>query len=386
MARSIVHGIVLYAALLAFAWAGASGQAARKERIRLVSADSLVSISQGDENITMLIGNVNLVQGQARIVCRTALFNDKSQYAELRNSVSIFDGKRTLTADTVFYNGSTRIEEAAGNVVLRTGTRVLRTPYLTYNQETMVATVYEQVQIDDFIEGVTLWGVTGYYDRKNDYARMWDGVELLKTDSAGTDSILVKALLMEAWGGRQQVMLYDSVTIDRNRMHAVCTSALYSAEPPMLHLKGSPVVSIENQVLKGDTVSLHLNELSFQGGMICGNARITVTDSLTGADDFMQGDTIYITAVNDTIQEVDIRSQAVSTYHVSEEEDEPGINTVSGDRIQLFFNDRQKLDRVRIASSPGVCTGKYAPKQDRGAPGLTRKIAGQLKRKKPETQ
>ena len=331
------------------------------ERIRLISADSLVSVVKNNKTVTMLVGNVKLIQGVAKIRCGIAWFNDKDQYAELKRKVEIFDGKRTLKADYVFYNGKTRTELAKGNVILSQGKRVLKTPRLKYDQKNMQAEAFDKVDLTDLVKGVELQGKEAKYDRKGDHALLSSGVRIVKTDSAGSDTIKISGITAEAWGKKQQVLISDSVVIVRSRMHAVCSSALYSADPPGIMLSGSPRVWIENQVLSGNEIYMKLKELSFEGGKITGNAVITVKDSLTGKEDFMSGDTIYIEARNDTLTKVDVRSQATSIYHISEEEEEPGTNNISGDRIILYFNDEQKLGRVIIKSSPGTCSGKYSP-------------------------
>jgi len=351
------------------------------ERIRLVSADSLVSLTRGKETITILTGNVKLIQGEALITCNNAWFNDRKQTAELRNNVTIFDGKRTLKADYVFYDGIKHVETAKGNAELLMGNKKLRTPYLTYNQKDKVVSVYNTVIIEDFIEGITLKGKHGKYYGEKKYSRLWGGVDVVKTDSASGDTILIKGERAEAWEDKKQVVISDSVTIIRKNLSAVCGSAYYTEEPPSLRLYEKPVVWVENQCLKGEEILLRLKGLSFQGGVIIGSAEITVEDSLSAKDDFMSGDTIYIEAANDTIRKVDVRNQAVSIYHVTDEEGEPGVNNVSGDRIELYFDSKQKLERVLILSSPGVCTGKYTPEAV-GSRKISTKAIKEIKKRK----
>jgi len=357
-------------------------QVSNSDRIKLVSADSLVSITKGKETITILTGKVKLIQGEALITCDNARFNDKKQTAELKNNVTIFDGERTLKADFVFYNGITHVETARGNAELLMGSKKLSTPYLEYNQEDKVVSVYDTVTIKDIIKGIILSGRKAKYYREKKYASLWGGVNVVKTDSAAGDTILINGKSAEAWEDKKQIVISDSVSIIRNNLRAVCGSACYTDDPPSLKLSEKPVVWVENQRLKGEEILLRLKGLSFQGGVVTGNAEITVKDSISEKNDFMSGDTIFIEAENDTIQKLDIRHQAVSIYHVTDKEGEPGVNNVTGDRIELYFDSKQKLERVLILSSPGVCSGKYSPEAAGSRKISTKAIKKMKKREK----
>ena len=77
--------------------------------------------------------------------------------------------------------------------------------------------------------------------------------------------------------------------------------------------------------------------------------------------DVLQGKTIQIEAVRDTIKQVVVDGQASSVYHLFDEEDkEQGTNTTTGDKIVLDF-ERDRLEKVIVESNPGQCTGLFEP-------------------------
>lgn len=337
-----------------------------EERVRLVHADSLINVFDDGKEVTELFGNVRLVQGEAYLECRQAKLWHAENKALLTGDVSIYDGKRSLTGDRVEYEGKTRTEEAIGNVLFLSGDRRLTAHQLAYSQESEFANASGNVVIADLVEKATVQGDTAVYDRKRDYGIVRGNPMLTRQDSVSNDTMFVSGLTIEAWGDDQRVVVSDSVRIEKDELRAICQKAEYHAEGDSLILEDLPVVWHRDHEMRGERIDILLDGVNFQGGIIQGRAEVISSDSLY--KDVLKGGEIVVEVRRDTIRKVIIDGQASSLYHVFEEgpkgRTEQGVNTVTGDRIELFF-DGDRLDRVVVKSSPARCSGIFKPNEGR---------------------
>ena len=334
---------------------------ANQERLRLVHADSLVSVSKEGQELWELWGHVQLVQGEARLSCVQARWWLKDDEILLRGEVEIYDGKRTLRGDQVHYDGKTKEETATGHVSLESNNRKLTAQRIQYAQEEEVASAFGNVFIRDFIEKATIQGAKAVYNRSLDYSFIEGLPQLVKVDTASGERMVVNGVKMEAWGQEQRVVVTDSVRIEKGDLKGSCQKAEYRSRENVLVLEKMPVVWQRGQRMQGDRIDIRLEGVRFQGGFIQGKAEIVSTDSTL--EDVLKGQQILVEARDDTIRKVIVEGQASSLYHVVDEDDlDQGVNSVTGDRIILTF-DGDRLDQVKVESSPGQCTGVYTPKK-----------------------
>jgi lipopolysaccharide export system protein LptA len=336
-----------------------NGNGHAHERLRLLHADSLVSVASDQKRMLKLLGNVKLVQGKAYIICDMAHWWENEGRTETYGNVSIYDGKRTLTADEVHYDGQSRVETAVGHVLLESGSRRLKADKMVYSQNTEEASAFGRVVLSDFVEEAVLKGDRAFYDRATDYGRVEGKPQLSKIDSVSGEEIIVRGLKMEAWGQEQRTLVSDSVSIEKGDLKALCNRAEYFSEKQILVLNGKPVVWKQDQEMCGDQIDIRLDETRFTGGIIQGSARVVSTDSVY--QDVLEGKMIRIEAVRDTIEKVIVEGQASSVYHIFDEEsNEQGTNTTTGDKIVLDF-EGDRLKKVSVESRPGQCTGLFTP-------------------------
>ena len=332
-----------------------------QERLKLVSADSLVSETVDHQDIWTLWGHVRLTQEEAFIECGWARWWEKEDRALLRDHVMIFDGKRTLKADQVDYRGQERIESASGHVSLESGQRLLTAEFIDYNQNQERAYAKEDVVITDLVEKVTLKGNRAEYDRQLDYSFVEGSPQLIGVDSTSKEEIVVTGFKMEAWGKEQRVLVSDSVQIQKGDLNAICQNADYRSNADLLMMTGVPILYYQKQEMRGDTIHVQFDDFRFQGGTIQGNAEIVSLDSLF--KDVLKGERMTIVATDDTIRSVVVEDQASSVYHVFDEQERyQGMNSVTGDRIILTLSDGN-IEKIYVESNPGQCTGTYTPEK-----------------------
>ena len=339
---------------------GQTAQDTLPERPRLMMrhADHFEMTGEGRNEIYRARGNVEFVQGKAHFRCSSVEYGRLTEFAVFQGPVEIYDGTRTLNADRVHYSGVTRIEEAFGNVTLRSGNNVLNAEYVRYSQPQRTAVAETDVVIKDLVEHVTLSGGEAFYDIDAQYGSVANNPRMVRTDSLGSDSIVVTGRFMEAWQDSGLVSVCDSVEARTDDLRAACSQLRFLSDQDSIFLQGEPVVWQEDQRMDGDTITILLDEMTVKKGWIIGRARIVSTD--TARADMMSGRAIIFTAETDSLKKVLVSGQATSVYYV--DEDEKGINTFSGDSISLTFHGK-KLQRLIVESSPGKSSGRFIPRE-----------------------
>jgi len=332
-----------------------------RETLQLVSADSLEMRSQGSEEILILHGKVKMVQGNAFLHCQNATWWKSKERMLLLDDVHIFDGKRDLRADRVEYDGKTKSERAQGHVQLEMNDRRLTADRVTYIQESEEIFAHGNIQFTDLIERATMIGDDSYYSRAQDYGWVKGESQIVKMDTASNDSMIVQGQQIEAWGKDQVFAVSDSVVLKKGALKAQCQYARYNSQKEELRLENIPVLWHQNHEMKGDTITLKLKDLHFQGGTIQQHAQIFSRDSTTVNE--LKGQNITVKASDDTIRAIHVQGQATSVYHIADKESqEEGVNTVTGDYIVIYFKG-DEIDRVSVESDPGTSTGTYTPKK-----------------------
>lgn len=352
---SFFYGLSVYAAV--------EPDTLNREKLKLIHADKWIDVVTDGRQVSTLEGNVKLKQGDALLSCDTGEWKKNGKIIILKKNVKIFDGEHTLWADIVEYNGNTCIETARGNVVLYSGDRKLNADKVIYHQKTKVSKAFGNVIIRDLVENAELRGEETLYDRINDYVYITGNPYLVKGDSSSDAEIMVEGLRIEIWGDEQKVEISDSVKIIKGELKASSQKSLFYPENDSLILFGLPVVWHKQHKMKGDTIYISLIDFKFNGGIIKGSAEIVTKDSTT--EDILQGKTITITAVMDTIRELLVEEQAISIYSV-DDNNEKGVNLLTGDSIRLIF-ENDSLKYVYVSSKPGLSTGKYVPEDNKGS-------------------
>jgi hypothetical protein len=165
----------------------------------------------------------------------------------------------------------------------------------------------------------------------------------------------------------------DNVHIKSNNADADCQKAIFWADSNLLVLEIEPVVYLEDQIMWGDFIEIVMEGSLMRSGVIRGHAKIVSQD--TTYRDELTGQRMVFESETDSTRKVIVFGQATSLYHIKREEEEQGedgLNRVLGDRIILYFKNKQ-LHRIKIESSPGLSLGTYRSLQQQNSDSLGRR-------------
>jgi lipopolysaccharide assembly outer membrane protein LptD (OstA) len=327
-------------------------------RLELVNAVKGELIQENGREIRKLEGNVHLRQGDAYLYCDLAYFDMTANRVILLHHVEIYDGEHRLKADTVIYNGNQRIESAFGHVQLFQENQTLESDTLLYSQISREVHATGRVNLADFLESAVLSGNEIQYEQNRKMGIASGNPQLIRLDSTGHDSLIIRSRLMQVWGEQQIAVATEKVSIQRGEWRASCDLAKFHSREQCLVLYDNPEIFEGNRHIQGDSIKIFLVESELDSGAVYGHASIRSENRTF--EDQLKGKEITLASA-DSNRVVIVNGEAESSYHVFNDKDEwEGLNRINGDRITLKFSG-DELIFVDVQSHPGESQGEFIP-------------------------
>ncbi len=381
---------VVSIALLYITAASVPGQ--DDDRLIIRNADSLIGRSVEGEIVRELTGNVILEQRGVLVYCDRAVHYPGRNSAYLEGNVKVVDDTVTLLTDRGYYHGSERILEGEGSVYLNDGLSELTSNFGKYNLDSKIAEFWDEVFVDDPAgriyadrlihrrdeefstafgnvrvidrqRGTTVFGGYLEYDSRSGYSLMSESpvlVQIDSTESGVTDTLIVTGITMESV--RDTVRLFHAsgeVELMRSDLAAKGEHASYHIDQDHLSLTGDPILWYRNNQVVGDSIHVVLENRRLRTLEVFGRTFAISKNDERYPDRFNQLTGVELTMLfsDDELEKIEVREQATSVYYVFEDPDPNGLNHVSGDRIEVLFEN----GAVRELKITGGIEGKYYP-------------------------
>jgi lipopolysaccharide export system protein LptA len=348
-----------------------SGRAAAQSgsTLQLVHADSARGYLENGRLVRELEGRVEFVQDTSRMYCDRAIQYPEEKLVIFGGRVRIVTPPRELQADKIYHYEVRREQMASGSARLITPRQILTADALHYFEKEDRAVAEGHAVIADTVERAALSGHRIEYLRLQGYARV-DGAPLfVRHDSTGSDSLAVRARMMEMFEDGERVVARDEVTVSQGEVSADCGEMHFIRKTDKITLKLQPRAKRSFDFLRGTEIDLLLRERLLTGIGIRGNAIVvTRVDTLTSPEaqyDYLSGEEIYIRVREKQIDSVFVHERATSYYHLYDEKKYQGINKILGDELTMCFGEG-KVRKVGVRSNPAASNGIFYPEGKEG--------------------
>ncbi len=303
-----------------------------KAPLELLHSDHLEIKNYEDNTIVNLIGNVQFRQGKTEISSQRAVWYKSAGQVVLVDSVFMDDGEGgTVSTDRATYFRKNKKIIARGNVVATTDSG-----------------------------RVILTGDRGDYLREQEYLLMKDNPQLKARDEGDTSWVVIDALKLEYFGDADIGIATDSVKITKGDMVATAGKAYFYREEEYVRLEETPIATIEESCLEGDTILVYTAKDEVSHIRVIGSAEAEYEpspDSLgrKGSVSILTGEWIDFYLTDEKPDSVLVVERATSFYKPAESDTTSGINEASGDTIRFYIEDKE-LSRALIL---GGARGNY---------------------------
>ncbi len=321
----------------------------------------------------------------------------------LRGNVVFLYDELTVRSDNARWWRDQGTVQLTGNVRAERGSKVLTCDRMTFLKKRQQLEGSGRVVYRSPSDGVRVSGRHGTYDVEREFFTLTGEPRFERSAGEESDTLVIVGREMSYDDSTRVATAKHSVKITRGPLVALCERAWYETRVERAHLRGSPHITYEDNVMDGDSVDLYFAGDTLRGVSVDGRAHglyleidsvDTNTTDVTSDSMYLSmntaggldsvwawGDvltTYYLSAESDsanrvsgkamvltferrgTLREALVWGNARSTYFVRED-DSWGRNEASGDTIHVYFRDGKASELVLS----GQVRGTYAPEDAR---------------------
>jgi lipopolysaccharide export system protein LptA len=335
-----------------------------QSRVELIHADVSRGMRIGNEEVSVLEGNVYIRQDTMAIYCDVAKYFKSQNKVVLEKNVRIIRGKQVLTALKVTYFEKTKVAIAESNVNVRRPGQELSCDYLRYFYETDQSYARGNVKIIDRKNRTTITSREGEYLPDRSISKVWHDAHFMQADSNSIDTLHIYAEKMTYFfDSPRKATAVGSVVILKGDLEAHCDSAVYLIDEEKVFLEKNPVAKQQNNELSGEQIELLLPDMKLERIFVRRNAlTVSVVDSARQQINRLSGKEIMAIMKDDEIDQLWAYNNARSQYYLEDERVVQGVNNASADTIKVFFKDGE----VEYIEVIGGAEGVYKPENNVG--------------------
>lgn len=283
--------------------------------------------------VANIVGPSDIESGESYIYSESGYYNTAERYAYLLDRSVLMNKSNQLVGDSIFYNEILKYGEAFGNV-----------------------------EMNDTLNKVVLFGEYCYSNELTGYAFATDSavaVEYSQGDSLFMhgDTLKLVTFFMDTDSMYRQMQAYRQVRFFRTDIQGACDSLVFNSSDSCLTMYYDPVLWNAGQQLLGEEIRIYMNDSTVDWAHII-NQALTVEqkDSLhynqvAGREMkfFFDGNDIYKAEVTGNVQSI--------FYPENEDSVMMGMNFIEASKLNLFRKDG-KMERIVFITKP---TGSFTP-------------------------
>jgi lipopolysaccharide export system protein LptA len=282
--------IVLYLIAAGFTSYSQSKEKKGKQKVQIISANSLEVDPKKGKGAKRLIGNVGFKQGDVYMYCDSAYFFSKSNKLDAYNNVRIVQGDSlTLFGDTLHYNGNDKFAKIRGNVKLDNNQIILNCNQLDYNLARDFGYYVGGGTVFNKEEKSTLTSKQGYYYPDNKFFFFKDSVHLKHPNYD------IKADTMKFHSKSETTYFLGPTYIKFDGNNVYCEKGQLNPKGGTSHFVKNASITSAEQIIKGDSIFYNQHD---QVGELFGNVSIVdTTENLTIIGDYSKYNEIDSTSI-----------------------------------------------------------------------------------------
>ena len=356
--------------------------------LRLDAADEIENQRLDGKDIMKAKGHVRFSQDTLTATCEQAAFFRDMQMAILIGDVVLNDRHRTIFCDKARYYAKQRKSVCQGNVIFIDKSTTLVADSLVYFQNVEQLNAQGKVVVFDSLESVTIYGDECFYDVRKKYANVKGHPYMIQFDSTvfkgqntarmsrglssnplldslgqpirnrPMDQLTAKGLFVESFIDKNKVIIKDSVTFVREKLHTVSQKATFLTKKENLMLEIEPRATYEKNIMTGDTMQVQFRDKNIRTIYVKGHSEASSEADVRGKKMHRLRAKEMIMFIDDNkVRMLEAKGNAYNLYYLENKE---GVNEISGPKINLFFDAEGKLARFKVE---GGTEGTYFPEK-----------------------
>jgi len=300
-----------------------------------------------EENRFTFEGSVEFDDGVKKLISDKVVYDNNEKTFYFDKGIKLIKGKNILTADKGIYYNNEKRSYCEGNVKFIDSVQTFTCGRAEFFEESENIIAYDNIIFNNFNENITIMGGKGSYFGKEDFIEVSEKpVMVLKENDT---EMTVTGEKLEFFNEPSKVIATENVEILRDNLKARCNIAEYIMKngDEKIILKEEPVIFQDGSDIRGRQIELFLKDKNIYKLDVIEDAVATMTADTLDYENELKGKNIYIFLKANKIEKMTAERNAESVYYLFENGESKGANTVSGERITLYFTG-EDIERVIV--------------------------------------
>lgn len=317
-------------------------------------------------------GNVIIVNPTYQITSSALTYMRFSEDSYARGDVTVTTDSAIIKAESIDFLKRQGKTVAFQNASINSDSTLITADTLTNFDFEDKSFANGNVTIVNLKNNATVKGDIAENYERNNYSKISGNVRSMQieTENNKSDTTFIYSNFMEAFRNSPETYTAtENVEIIRGDFAAKCGHAVYFRDDETAALSIDPIVWQDNSQMTGDSIFAELPGERLQTiyvkklvGLENSKFSFLITQNEEpGFDDRydqVSGTDITMRFENDKIDQVDVTENANSIYFLYENNLANGLNKAEGDNMFIYFNDDEKVSKIKIEVNP---VGQYVP-------------------------
>lgn len=315
----------------------------------MVSASSMRAQLVGQDKITWLRGDVEIVHGPTIIRGDSARISTLQEQALIWGHVRINDQTAVLTGQSAVYFKRYGRSVLHGRPSLEDGGWTLTADSLVHLKDQAKSYAYGGVEMIDSSAKNDIRSDYGEYWHQESYGLLTGKPRYTVTGGKGKVSTIT-ADTMEAYQRQQTAIATGNVMYSEDSVWASAGRMSYYKNDGRIFMEQQPKVWRDDADLKGKTIELIFQHDSLKNSIIQDSVELRQFLSEQGDTDLIKCDSLWIEFSGGKLSLAKANGNAWSLYHQFDKGQITGWNITAGEMMEFRFHDG-KIDQLTVKNN-----------------------------------
>ena len=290
---------------------------------------------------------VKLVNPDFVLRSDTLRYNTGTGIAHIVGPSTIFHKKKTtITSSNGWYDTRADKSELLDRSIVRNPDgKCITGDTIFYDKKNGIGNAYHNVEINDTVQKVNLYGHYGYYDENKSYGYVTKSAKLVQYTQQDTLYMHADTLSTKKDSTFNTAKAFHNVRFYRNDLQGKCDSLFYSERDSVMRMYGAPVVWSDEQQISGDEIDAYTK-----------NKEIDHIHVIKSAFAIQQDDSIRFNQVSGKdlkayirkreVYRIDVSGNAESLYFPRDKDSTLiGMNSTQSSFLTMYLKEK-KVDKI----------------------------------------
>ncbi len=321
----------------------------------IVNDENILKSIQGyyysDDKLFFFKDSVLINNPKYDIISDTLKYSTVSRISYFFGPTEIISDENYIYCENGWYNTTTDICQFNKNAYLENKNQLIKGDSLYYERNTGHGRAFENVEIIDTANNVTLKGNFASYYEQPESSLLTDST--LCIYAAGEDSLYIHSDTLRYnldSLGEKVIRGYYDVRIFRSNLQGLCDSLVYTLRDSTISLFTEPIVWSGKNQMTSAHIKIHTKEGNIDFVEMLKNAFIVLQEDTAHYNQVKGKDMVGYFKDND-LYKIDVNGNGQTIYYPKDRDAIIGLNKAASSNLVIFL-DENEVKKINFLSKP----------------------------------